>query len=453
MGKVLIIDDEKQILGLLSRIIGLEGYEVLQAATCKAGLRQMEQHSPEVVLCDVFLPDGNGVDLVSDLKKLRPLSEIILLTAHGNIPDGVQAIKNGAFDYITKGDDNNKIIPLVAKAMEKASAAYQQQKKEATSVGRQYSFDTIVGKSPAIQAAIALAQKVSATEVPVLLTGETGTGKEVFAQSIHQHSSRKGKSFVAINCSSFSRDLLESEMFGHKAGAFTGALKETKGLFEEASGGTIFLDEIGDLELSCQVKLLRVLQDQTFEVLGDSRPRKVDIRVVSATNRDLRSMVADRTFREDLFYRINLITVHLPALRERREDIPLLARYFADKQSEINGLPRMEFSSDAQTYLSRLPFPGNIRELKNLVERTILVSGKTLLDAADFEVHCVDTSSSKSTIPSSLEGLTLDELEKQTILRSLEAHGGNLSHVATALGISRAALYRRLEKYGIPIDK
>ena len=453
MGKVLIIDDEKQILGLLSRIIGLEGYEVLQAATCKAGLRQMEQHSPEVVLCDVFLPDGNGVDLVSDLKKLRPLSEIILLTAHGNIPDGVQAIKNGAFDYITKGDDNNKIIPLVAKAMEKASAAYQQQKKEATFVGRQYSFDTIVGKSPAIQAAIALAQKVSATEVPVLLTGETGTGKEVFAQSIHQHSSRKGKSFVAINCSSFSRDLLESEMFGHKAGAFTGALKETKGLFEEASGGTIFLDEIGDLELSCQVKLLRVLQDQTFEVLGDSRPRKVDIRVVSATNRDLRSMVADRTFREDLFYRINLITVHLPALRERREDIPLLARYFADKQSEVNGLPRVEFSSDAQTYLSRLPFLGNIRELKNLVERTILVSGKTLLDAADFEVHCMNTSGSKSTIPSSLEGLTLDELEKQTILRSLEAHGGNLSHVATALGISRAALYRRLEKYGIPVDK
>lgn len=249
------------------------------------------------------------------------------------------------------------------------------------------------------------------------------------------------------------QSLFESEMFGHKKGAFTDAYMDRVGRFEMANKGTIFLDEIGDLELSCQVKLLRVLQDQTFEVLGDSRPRKVDIRVVSATNRDLRSMVADRTFREDLFYRINLITVHLPALRERREDIPLLARYFADKQSEVNGLPRVEFSSDAQTYLSRLPFPGNIRELKNLVERTILVSGKTLLDAADFEVHCMNTSGSKSTIPSSLEGLTLDELEKQTILRSLEAHGGNLSHVATALGISRAALYRRLEKYGIPIDK
>ena len=287
----------------------------------------------------------------------------------------------------------------------------------------------------------------------VLVTGASGTGKEYIARRIHEQSNRSKAPFVAVDCGAIPKELAASEFFGHVKGSFTGAIENKTGAFVAAQGGTIFLDEIGDLELSCQVKLLRVLQDQTFEVLGDSRPRKVDIRVVSATNRDLRSMVADRTFREDLFYRINLITVHLPALRERREDIPLLARYFADKQSEVNGLPRVEFSSDAQTYLSRLPFLGNIRELKNLVERTILVSGKTLLDAADFEVHCMNTSGSKSTIPSSLEGLTLDELEKQTILRSLEAHGGNLSHVATALGISRAALYRRLEKYGIPIDK
>ena len=265
-------------------------------------------------------------------------------------------------------------------------------------------------------------------------------------------SEQKKEANAPLNRSDADHKCQFDKIVGQSA-AFTDAYMDRVGRFEMANKGTIFLDEIGDLELSCQVKLLRVLQDQTFEVLGDSRPRKVDIRVVSATNRDLRSMVADRTFREDLFYRINLITVHLPALRERREDIPLLARYFADKQSEINGLPRVEFSSDAQTYLSRLPFPGNIRELKNLVERTILVSGKTLLDTADFEVHCMNTSGAKSTIPPSLEGLTLDELEKQTILRSLEAHGGNLSHVATALGISRAALYRRLEKYGIPIDK
>ena len=229
MGKVLIIDDEKQILSLLSRIIGLEGYEVFQATNCKVGIKQLEQNDPEVVLCDVCLPDGSGVELVSELKRLRPLSEVILLTAHGNIPDGVQAIKNGAFDYITKGDDNNKILPLIAKAMEKATVAYSQQK----AVGKQYSFATVIGRSPAIEEAVSLARKVAATDVPVLLTGETGTGKEVFAQSIHQHSSRSDKAFVAINCSSFSRDLLESEMFGHKAGAFTGALKETKGLFED----------------------------------------------------------------------------------------------------------------------------------------------------------------------------------------------------------------------------
>ena len=215
MGKVLIIDDEKQILGLLSRIVSLEGYDVFQAATCKAGLKQLEQQSPEVILCDVFLPDGSGVELVKELKKIRPLSEVILLTAHGNISDGVQAIKNGAFNYITKGNDNNKILPLIAQAMEKSVAAYKQEKLVSSAVGKQYSFGTIVGKSPAIQQAVDLAKKVAVTDVPVLLTGETGTGKEVFAQSIHQRSSRGDKAFVAINCSSFSRDLLESEMFGH----------------------------------------------------------------------------------------------------------------------------------------------------------------------------------------------------------------------------------------------
>ena len=276
MGKVLIIDDEKQILNLLSRIIELEGYEVLQASCCKAGLKQLEQYSPEVVLCDVRLPDGSGVELVTELKKLRPLSEVILLTAHGNIPDGVQAIKNGAFDYITKGDDNNKILPLIAKATEKAMAAYCLAKVSKSTVGQQYSFNTIVGKSPAILEAIALAQKVAQTNVPVLLTGETGTGKEVFAQSIHQASSRQGKAFVAINCSSFSRDLLESEMFGHKAGAFTGAVKDTKGLFEEANNGTIFLDEIGEMAFDLQAKLLRILETGEFIKIGDTRPIKVN---------------------------------------------------------------------------------------------------------------------------------------------------------------------------------
>ncbi|MDD7723536.1 MAG: sigma-54 dependent transcriptional regulator, partial [bacterium] len=317
---------------------------------------------------------------------------------------------------------------------------------------RQFHFDKIVGRSKPLMEVLGTVARVAPTQASVLVTGESGTGKELIAEAIHANSPRRQASFVKVNLGGLSQSLFESEMFGHKKGAFTDAYVDRVGRFELAHGGTIFLDEIGDLELSCQVKLLRVLQDQTYEMLGDSHPRKVDVRVVSATNRDLAAMVANRTFREDLFYRINLITVHLPALRERREDIPLLARYFADRQVEQNGLPPVEFSADALTYLSRLPFPGNIRELKNLVERTILVSGKSRLEVADLEQQG-GAVAPHPTAHTSLDGLTLDELEHQTILRALETHEGNLSHVATALGISRAALYRRLEKYGIQVDK
>ena len=258
MNKILIIDDEQQIRHLLSRMMELEGYETYQAADCKSGMKQLEIQSPEVVLCDVFLPDGNGVELVTAIKKQFPLTEVILLTAHGNIPDGVQAIKNGAFDYITKGDDNNKIIPLISRAMEKAQMNKRVEQLE-KQVGKKYSFNSILGNSKAIKDAILLAQKVSQTDVPVLLTGETGTGKEVFAQAIHQNSPRKSRAFVAVNCSAFSKELLESEMFGHKAGSFTGAMKDKKGLFEEANNGTIFLDEIGEMAFDLQAKLLRIL--------------------------------------------------------------------------------------------------------------------------------------------------------------------------------------------------
>ena len=449
MSKILIIDDEVQIRTLLTRMMELEGYDVCQAGDCRAALKQLELQNPDVVLCDVFLPDGNGVDLVLAIKKAAPNVEVILLTAHGNIPDGVQAIKNGAFDYITKGDDNNKIIPLISRAVEKARMNVRLEKLE-KKVGQTYSFDSILGESKVLKDAVSLAQKVSGTDVPVLLTGETGTGKEVFAQAIHYSSKRARQNFVAVNCSSFSKELLESEMFGHKKGAFTDATSDRMGRFELADKGTIFLDEIGDLDLSCQVKLLRVLQEQTFEVLGDSRPRKVDIRVVSATNADLSRMVREHTFREDLFYRINLITVHLPALRERREDIPLLVRYFADKQCEANGLPKVDFTVEAMEYLSRLPYPGNIRELKNLVERTLLVSGKQVLMSEDFKAQYQCPVEPKVT--SNLQGMTLEEIERQTILQALEKYNNNMSQVATALGISRAALYRRLEKYNIMIN-
>lgn len=446
MGKVLIIDDEKQILGLLSRIIGLEGYEVLQAATCKAGLRQMEQHTPEVVLCDVCLPDGNGVDLVSELKKRHPLSEIILLTAHGNIPDGVQAIKNGAFDYITKGDDNNKIIPLIAKAMEKANAAYQSRKKESSPVGQQYTFDGIVGKSPAIQEAIALARKVSATDVPVLLTGETGTGKEVFAQSIHQHSTRKGKAFVAINCSSFSRDLLESEMFGHKAGAFTGALKETKGLFEEASGGTIFLDEIGEMAFDLQAKLLRILETGEFIKIGDTRPTKVDIRIIAATNRDLEKEIEQGHFREDLFYRLSVFQIHLPPLRERIEDIPLHINAFVSTFSSKMGKNIRSISPEYMEIMKKHTWKGNVRELRNVIERSLIIADGDVLTPDALPLSMGGSSATDS---GSYTGFDLSGVERTHIQKVLKYTKGNKTEASRLLGIGLTTLYRKIEEYGL----
>lgn len=330
--------------------------------------------------------------------------------------------------------------------MEKASAAYQQQKKEATFVGRQYSFDTIVGKSPAIQAAIALAQKVSATEVPVLLTGETGTGKEVFAQSIHQHSSRKGKSFVAINCSSFSRDLLESEMFGHKAGAFTGALKETKGLFEEASGGTIFLDEIGEMAFDLQAKLLRILETGEFIKIGDTKPTKVDVRIIAATNRDLEKEIEQGHFREDLFYRLSVFQIHLPALRERVEDIPLHIKAFVSAFSSKMGKNIRTISPEYIDALKKRAWKGNVRELRNAIERSLIIAdGDTLtLDALPLNMQ---TSSAAST--ESYSGFDLSGVEKMHIQKVLKYTKGNKTETSRLLGIGLTTLYRKIEEYGL----
>ena len=379
------------------------------------------------------------------------------MTAWGSISLAVQGMQAGAFDFITKPWNNLVLLKSIRTALE----LNEQKKMQAAPLNRndadnKFHFAKIIGQSNALMEVLGTVSRIAPTNASVLITGESGTGKELIAEAIHANSPRMKEAFVKVNLGGLSQSLFESEMFGHKKGAFTDAYIDRTGRFEMANKGTIFLDEIGDLELSCQVKLLRVLQDQTFEVLGDSRPRKVDIRVVSATNCNLPDLVAARTFREDLFYRINLITIHLPALRERKDDIPLLARYFADKQSEVNGLPRVDFSADAKIFLQRLPYPGNIRELKNLVERTMLVSGKSLLDVADFESQCLNMGNTQPISKSgaaSFEGMTLDEIERQTILQALETHNGNLSHVASALGISRAALYRRLEKYDIPTDK
>lgn len=445
---LLIIDDDSGVRSSLSFMLKRAGYQVIAVTGPREAMEVVRSEAPSLILMDMNFTlstsGEEGLTLLKQVKVFRPDVPVILMTAWGSIQLAVQGMQAGAFDFITKPWNNAALLQRIETALELTATPKDTSQEQSGTLNRSH----IIGKSRGLMEVLNTVARIAPTNAPVLITGESGTGKELIAEAIHINSQRVRQPFVKVNLGGISQSLFESEMFGHKKGAFTDATADRMGRFEMANKGTIFLDEIGDLDPSCQVKLLRVLQDQTFEVLGDSRPRKTDIRVVSATNADLSKMVSEHTFREDLFYRINLITVKLPALRERREDIPLLARHFADRQAEINNLPRTEFSSDALNFLSRLPFPGNIRELKNLVERTILVSGKEVLDAIDFENQYQRHDESVAT-SSSFAGMTLDEIEKQTILQALERYKGNLSQVATALGISRAALYRRLEKYDI----
>ena len=448
---ILIIDDDSSIRTSLSFMLKRAKYDVQAVASPKEAMAVVRSVAPELILMDMnfsLTTSGDeGITLLKQVKIFRPEVPVILMTAWGSIDLAVKGMQSGAFDFITKPWNNAVLMQRIETALQLNG----QKKEEEETSPKENEFDRshIIGKSKALMDVLDTIKRIAQTNASVLITGESGTGKELIAEAVHRNSPRAKKPFVKVNLGGISQSLFESEMFGHKKGAFTDASSDRVGRFELADKGTIFLDEIGELDLSCQVKLLRVLQEQTFEVLGDSRPRKVDIRIVSATNADLPKMVQERTFREDLFYRINLITVHLPALRERREDIPLLVRHFADQQCQMNRLPKVDFTPEAMEYLKRLPYPGNIRELKNLVERTLLVSGKETLDAEDFKAQNIQSANLSSV--QNMEGLTLEEMERQRILQALEQYGNNMTQVATALGVSRPSLYRRLEKYNITI--
>ncbi len=448
---ILVIDDDSAVRSSLSFMLKRAGYDVQIASNPREAMDVIRNMTPALILMDMNFTlsttGEEGLTLLKQTKVFRPDTPVILMTAWGSIQLAVQGMQAGAFDFITKPWNNAALLQRIETALELTAV----KKEEPTSQDSTFLRSNIIGKSRELTEVLNTVARIARTNASVLITGESGTGKELIAEALHNNSQRAKQAFVKVNLGGISQSLFESEMFGHKKGAFTDAGADRIGRFEMADKGTIFLDEIGELDLSCQVKLLRVLQDQTYEVLGDSRPRKTDVRVVAATNADLSRMVQEHLFREDLFYRINLIAIKLPALRERKDDIPLLARHFANRQAELNGLPHTEFSADALQLLSRLPYPGNIRELKNLVERTILVSGKPLLTAADFDGQYHHSEPQKASAHS-LTGLTLDEIERQTILQALDRYKGNLSQVATALGISRAALYRRLEKYNITVN-
>jgi len=441
--KVLLIDDEEQLRNLMKRIISLEGFEVSEASSLKIGLKKIESESPQVVLCDVKLPDGNGVAFVKEVRQQFPLTEFILLTAYGNIPDGVAAIKNGAFDYLTKGNDNDRIIPLLYQAFEKAKNNRQSAIKIKDKSS--YDFSGITGNSVALQQALVLAKKIAPTDSTILLTGETGTGKEVFANAIHGNSKRQQHAIVAVNCSAFPKDLLESELFGHKAGAYTHAIKDKKGLLELADKGTLFLDEIGEMNIELQAKILRVLENGEFVKIGDEKISKVNVRIIAATHRDLKEAITQGLFREDLFYRLNVFSIHLPALRERTEDIPLLAKYFIAYFSERENKSVLSISNETIQILQKYNWPGNIRELRNVMERAVVLSDgdRILPEALPYEIQ-------KQTGPAATH-FSIASVEKKHIEKVLQHTRGNKTKTAELLGIGLTTLYRKIEEYAISI--
>ena len=456
---ILIVDDDASVTASLALLLKQAGYASHSVSGPEAALAWLGQEPCQLVIQDMNFSrrttGEEGLALLTRIRSIAPKLPVILITAWGSIGLAVEGMKAGAADFITKPWTNPQILQtvqavlgLVASRPSTADDGVPTREE----LDARFDFGTLVGRDPRLLRILQLIGRVAPTEASVLVTGESGTGKELVAEAIHRNSRRAQGSFVKVNLGGISASLFESEMFGHVKGAFTDARADRKGRFEVAHGGTMFLDEIGDLDAASQVKMLRVLQDRTFEVLGSSQQRTVDVRVVSATNRNLAEMVARGEFREDLLYRINLIAVHLPPLRERREDIPLLAGRFLRTVGEVYRREGLRLSSGAIAWLQAQPWPGNIRQLRQSVERTLLVTERSVLDADDFRGtgDMEPRDAARDTLPA-VGSMTLDEIEKAMILKSLKHHGGNISKVAEALGLSRAALYRRFEKYEIHV--
>ncbi|MBK6772004.1 MAG: sigma-54-dependent Fis family transcriptional regulator [Ignavibacteria bacterium] len=440
---VIIIDDESNIRNLLSRILSLEGFEVNTFANAKEGLNSVDKESYDVALIDVKLPDIDGIELTRLIREKSPDTEIIVMTAYATIKDGVEAIRRGAMDYIEKGRDEEEIILKVKQAAEKAGLKHKIKQLQSR-IDKNLSFSSITGKSKQFSDCIELAKKVAVTNTTVLLLGETGTGKELFAQSIHETSVRKDKPFIAVNCSAIPKDLQESELFGYVKGAFTGAINDKKGLFEAAHKGTIFLDEIGDMSPETQSKLLRVLETNTFTKVGDTKITNIDVRVISATNKDLKSQIEKDLFKNDLYYRLNTFTIHLPALRDRMDDLDLLISNFITIYNEKLNKKISSASSEFISVLKEYSFPGNVRELKNIIERAVILSSGDELTAENLPEEIFVHKNSNE-----IHSDSLKEIEQQHILKIYSENNRNKTITAEKLGIGSVTLYRKLKEYGV----
>jgi len=451
---ILIVDDDIAVRTSLSLLLKTAGYSVCTADHAERAYEMIVNDAPQLVILDLnFSNDTSGKEGIMLLEKVRQVNArvpIMLITGWASIELAVQGMKLGADDFLNKPWSNEHVLQSVETLLSLRTA--RTVSKTRKDLDRKYNFRQIIGEDAGLLDILETIGRVASTNASVLITGESGTGKELIAEAIHLNSNRASKPFVKVNLGGISSSLFESEMFGHVRGAFTDARIDRMGRFEMANKGTIFLDEIGDLEASSQVKLLRVLQDRTYEVLGSSRTKTVDTRVVCATNKDLNQMVSAGLFREDLLYRINLINIHLPALRDRKDDIPLLVNFFIDNLKEIYNRPLLQVPAQTMRWLKELPLPGNIRQLKNLVERTVLISRRDELKVEDFKSQLHPAPKENRNSLPEVGVMTLDQVEAEMVKQAMKYHNNRITRAAASLGITRNALYRRLEKYQIPYD-
>jgi DNA-binding NtrC family response regulator len=443
-GRILIVDDEANARNALAEILREEGYSVETAADGFKALPKLADFHPELVLTDLKMPGMDGLELMGKVQREYPDVGVVVMTAFGEIETAVKAIRAGAADYLTKPLNADQLLIVLTNTLERYRLRRETQKLQRR-LDERYSFDNIVGDSPQIQQLFKTIEQVAPSRATVLITGESGTGKELVASAIHHRSPRHRGPFVKLHCAALSENLLESELFGHERGSFTGADRRREGRFELANGGTLFLDEIGEISLATQVKLLRVLQEREFERVGGNQTIRTDVRVIAATNRDLKQLVAEGRFREDLFYRLNVVNIRMPSLRERPSDIPALAAHFVRKYSEENNKGVATLSDAALARLARYGWPGNVRELENVIERAVVLTSGDIIDADRLPADLLPSNDQKG--GPEIPGWTLAEVERFAILKTVEACGGSTSKAADALGISVRKIQYKLQEY------
>jgi len=452
-GRIVVIDDEVNAAAALETLLREDGYDVARAHDGRSGLQLLEKHDPDVVLTDLRMPGMDGIELLAKIKEIRPETMVIVMTAYGTVKTAVKAMKLGAEDYLGKPIDVEELEVVLQKALERKGLV-EEARSLRERLEHKYRLDNLVGESPEMLSVFKTIRQVAPSSASVLLLGESGTGKELFAQALHQHSSRRNRPFVKVACAALPETLLESELFGHEKGSFTGAVYTRAGRFEAADGGTLFLDEIGDITPTVQVKLLRFLEEREFERVGGNKTFKVDVRIVAATHRDLKKKLEDGSFREDLFYRLNVIEIHIPPMRERPGDIPLLAHHFLRKYADANGKELKGISDEVLALLLSHPWPGNVRELENAMERAVVLSDGPTLAPAHFPTLRKAVAGEPGTPPAGgagfgvrIPGSTLADLEREAILRTLEAVGGSTSKAAAILDISARKIQYKLKEY------